>query len=281
MGVKNGSQMLHQATVGSLAELSTILYHHCQLCGAKTPTIDVDDQWLCRKFSMLMHGPIPGILTFATQFLSIGVKVTIVDDGPYRHHSKKATIQHDALYKQARIESILMCTNLLKRVQQSRSLDITQTESSKLLAERKKLEKTVTSKENLIRSHVPESDFCLCLEEGINQLQEEWLVQKRMAEIEYVQARTQADAVICYHALNNMIDGAIANDSKFAVVAGGKMLQIDWKGGASKKKIQGIHISSPHRSVINECMIKTLKNSHSSIEEVAKFPLLKADDPML
>jgi hypothetical protein len=129
---------------------------------------------------------------------------------------------------------------------------------------------------------VPESDFSLCLEEGINQLQEEWLVQKRVAEIEYVQARTQADAGICYHALNNMIDGAIANDSDFAVVAGGKILQIiEWKGGALKAKIQGIRISCPHlSSVIKECIIKTLLKPHSSIE-VAKFPLLEADDPII
>jgi hypothetical protein len=46
---------------------------------------------------MLKDGPMPGIKTFATHFLSHGVKLTIVDDGPSRHHSKKATILRDGI----------------------------------------------------------------------------------------------------------------------------------------------------------------------------------------
>jgi hypothetical protein len=74
------------------------------------------------------------------------------------------------------------------------------------------------------------------LEETINDLQDKWKLKEECAVIEYVQARKQADAVICYHALNNPIEQAIANDSDFAIVTGGKMLQnFDWKvAGASK-----------------------------------------------
>jgi hypothetical protein len=108
MGVNNGSKMVNKATVASLAELSAILRHRCQLRNAMIPTLDVDAQWLWRKFCTLKDGPIPGIKTFATHFLSHGVKLTIVDDGPSRHHSKKATILRDDICEQARIDSILL-----------------------------------------------------------------------------------------------------------------------------------------------------------------------------
>ncbi len=57
---------------------------------------------------MLKDGPIPGIKTFATHFLSHVVKLTIVEDGPSSHHSKKATILRDGICKQTRIDSILL-----------------------------------------------------------------------------------------------------------------------------------------------------------------------------
>ncbi len=174
---------------------------------------------------MLKDGPMPGIKTLATHFLSHGVKLTIVDDGPSRHHSKKATILRDGICKQARIlDCILLHAELLKLVQQSRNPHITQADSIKIATEIKSLEKRVATKENLIRNRVAESKYRQYLEEGIDERREERKLKEEFAEIEYIQARTQADAVICYHAINNLIDGAIANDSDFAVVAGRKVL---------------------------------------------------------
>ena len=41
-----------------------------------------------------------------------------------------------------------------------------------------------------------------------------------------VEAVTQADCVICYHAMRNGDDGALANDGDFIAVAGKKMMLI-------------------------------------------------------
>ena len=41
-----------------------------------------------------------------------------------------------------------------------------------------------------------------------------------------VEAVTQADCVICYHAMQNGVDGALANDGDFIAVAGKKMMLI-------------------------------------------------------
>ena len=84
--------MVNKATVASLAELSAILRHRCQQRKAITPTLDVDAQWLRRKFCMLKDGPMPGIKTLATHFLSHGVKLTIVDDGLSRHSIAEANM---------------------------------------------------------------------------------------------------------------------------------------------------------------------------------------------
>jgi hypothetical protein len=44
--------------------------------------------------------------------------------------------------------------------------------------------------------------------------------------VSVVEAGTQADCVICYHAVRGNVDGALANDGDFIAVAGRNMMLI-------------------------------------------------------
>ena len=60
-----------------------------------------------------------------------------------------------------------------------------------------------------------------------------------------VEAVTQADCVICYHAMRNGDDGALANDGDFIAVAGKKMMLIkDFKIKRGWKRTNKSHVDA-------------------------------------
>jgi hypothetical protein len=128
MGVKSGGKMLHKVRVKAIDNLITVLRHRANKRGAERPCIDVDVNWLIRRY------PLHLVLAFAKQFLARGVDVWMITDNPtgYRHHSKKATIDRDATCEQARLDSIGLRQHMLALVNQSRSPESSKSRGSQV-----------------------------------------------------------------------------------------------------------------------------------------------------
>ena len=104
--------------------------------------------------------------------------------------------------------------------------------------------------------------------------------------MEIIQAKTQADLVIEHLAVTGIIDGAVANDCDFVVVAGKSMMLIkDFKLGkpASKKlpkSVVSIKLAAGFYSVLHEAVVTVLKMKADRIKKAA-YDLLETDDFML
>ena len=193
--------------------------------------VDHDANWVARKFASQTGGPVKPMISLAKLFLVGGCDVHIYGDGEERHHSKKATIERDAKSEQARLDSIGLRKHLLSLVERSQSPGITQAEKAELVVQIKKVEKTVVSKENIVRQRVLHAGFFEELCEQVEKLRDSLAAVVGCGEIIIKQAATQADSVICWRSINSMSDAAIANDSDFPVVAGAKMMLIrNWNG---------------------------------------------------
>ena len=168
-----------------------------------------------------------------------GVHSIIVVDGPTRHHSKKATIERDTVYEQKKLDTLILRRTLLQLVEQSRKPELPQEELVTIKGEIEKIEKTVTSNEKAIRARLLPDDFLDSLKDEVNKLKQD---SGREGTVKVIQAKTQADLVIEHLAVTGIIDGAVANDCDFVVVAGKSMMLIkDFKLGkpASKKLLLG------------------------------------------
>ena len=82
------------------------------------------------------------------------------------------------------------------------------------------MEQEVKSKERAIRARFLPDDFLERLEEEANRLRQDSGCE---GTVKIIQAKTQADLVIEHLAVTRIIDGAVANDCDFVVVAGKSM----------------------------------------------------------
>jgi hypothetical protein len=147
----------------------------------------------------------------------------------------------------------------------------------------KKVEKTVVSKENVVRQRVLHAGFFEELHEQVDILRESLATVVGCGEIIIKQAATQADSVICWRSINNMSDAAIANDSDFPVVAGVKMMLIrNWNGAILGKRptLTNLELATSSLAPLKQAIVGDLRLDEQTIK-VAKYPLLETDDPIL
>mmetsp|Transcript_7052 Transcript_7052/g.9174 ORF Transcript_7052/g.9174 Transcript_7052/m.9174 type:complete len:238 (+) Transcript_7052:2-715(+) len=222
MGLASGGQMLYSAQGITHDGLLTIVRHRAAARESTEPSIYFDCNWLAMKWAKASPTPVTKIIQLATAFALNGVYVTLTVDGKLRHHSKKATINRDAAAEQARYDSILSRAKLQGLVQQSRSGTLSENEQEELKNKIESLEKKVQSKEDRVRQRGMIRNLSEALQEATSSLDPDLL-----KFIKFVEAKTQADCVICHAAVHDFCDAAVANDGDFPMVAGDKMLLIN------------------------------------------------------
>ena len=165
-------------------------------------------------------------------------------------------------------------------MEQSRKPELPQEELVTIKGEIEKIEKTVTSNEKAIRARLLPDDFLDSLKDEVNKLKQD---SGREGTVKVIQAKTQADLVIEHLAVTGIIDGAVANDCDFVVVAGKSMMLIeDFKLGkpASKKlpkSVVSIKLAAEFYSVLHEAVVTVLKMKADRIKKAA-YDLLETDD---
>jgi hypothetical protein len=83
--------------------------------------------------------------------------------------------------------------------------------------------------------------------------------------------------------MNNMSDAAIANDLDFPVVAGVKMMLIrNWNGAILGKRptLSNLKLATSSLAPLKQAIVGDLRLDKQTIN-VAKYPLLETDDPIL
>jgi hypothetical protein len=118
----------------------------------------------------------------------------------------------------------------MRKVEESRSQEITAGESTILKKTIETLESKVKKKEKQVSANTMPPDFVQLLEEEVVDLQNYLTLldyrNRHVPSVSFIQAKTQADCVICHMAVRNQIQAAVANDCDFVVVAGKSMLLI-------------------------------------------------------
>ena len=285
MGVTNGRKILHHVDDLSQDDLVTILRDRAtkNRPGDAAPTIAFDANWLARKLTSTKLSPAGNIFELVKSFGYKGVNSIIVVDGPTRHHSKKSTIERNTSYEQKKLDTILLRRALLQQVEKSRLPELSQKDLVHTKAKIKIIEQAVKSKEKAIRARFLPDDFLERLEEEANRLRQDSGCE---GTVKIIQAKTQADLVIEHLAVTRIIDGAVANDCDFVVVAGKSMMLItDFKLGRpparkQPKSVNSIQLAAGFKSVLCDAVVEVLKMKEDRIR-VEKYNLLETDDFML
>jgi len=159
-------------------------------------------------------------------FAMNGSSVVVVLDGPTRHHSKKARAAHVMDAEQARFHSLLLRKVLLQKIESIRyNTDLTPAEVESTKDEIICIEKEIKSREKKFQDNAAlPNNFVESIRQEVDNVHSE--LGNSVITVCIVEAVTQADCVICYHAMRNGDDGALANDGDFIAVAGKKMMLI-------------------------------------------------------
>jgi hypothetical protein len=154
------------------------------------------------------------------------VSVVVVLDGPVRHHSKKARAARVTEVEQARFDALIMKKELM------RNIDLLHNSSALPTIEVNTMNSTIlTLEEELQKREKKFNENAALPTNFVESVQHEVdNVRRDLGDTEVtvsvVEAVTQADCVICYHAVRGNVDGALANDGDFIAVTGRNMMLI-------------------------------------------------------
>ena len=280
----SGSKLFYLSKNLSFENLCTILRHRASLRSVDAvPTIYFDTSWLGRKLSTSSSSSVCSIVELCKLFSNNGISVVLaMDNRSYRHHSKKSTLIRDRKVEQARIDSIIICSNLMRKIHQLRDPTLTLAVEEEIHDKMNVLEKAVKKNEKIILDRLRYKNFFEEIHDAINSCK-----AVENFNITIVEAVTQADSVICYQCNKGDCDGALSSDGDFIVNSGKKILLIrDFKffrrGKKNVNKIGSFEIASSHYSVMEDCLINCLCFTDDSITKpLDSYNLLENDDVLL
>ena len=256
----SGSQMFYSVQNVNFNDLCTLVRHRASLRSDNaTPTLYFDVSWLARKLSTPSNDVISSLVHLASKFIGDGIKVVLCfDNTAHCHHSKKATIVRNVKAEQARVDCVLLHTDMMTMFNEMKD-ESTSDEEKKILQDKMiEIEKKILRLKKIVHERLRFSDLYDKLIEAASQL-----MHKHPNLLTYVEAKTQADTVICYESVNGCCDGAISNDGDFIMVGGEKMLLIkDFKINRRGNKLGtagNFHISSSHFNDLKSVWVDILK----------------------
>ena len=260
MTLVSGSQMFYSIENVTFSELCTIIRHRGAVRSENaTPTLYFDVSWLARKLSTASNDGVKSIIHLAEKFIVEGIKVVLCFDNiSHRHHSKKATVIRNVKAEQARVDCILLRTELMRLFHQLNESSRSDEEKRIIKEKMNTTEKKIHKLEKTVRERLRFVD----LYENVTDLARR-IILKHPHHLTIVEAKTQADTVICYENVNGDCDAAISNDGDFIMVAGKHMLlvkdfHIDRRGG-KLGELGKFWISSSHFSVLKSSWVDLLK----------------------
>jgi len=178
-------------------------------------------------------------------FAMNGSSVVVVLDGPTRHHSKKAWAARVMDAEQARFDSLLLRKVLLQKIESIRdNTDLTPAEVESTKDEIICIEKEIKSREKKFQDNAAlPINIVESIRHEVDNVRSE--LGNSVITVSVVEAVTQADCVICYHAMWNGVDEALANDGDFIAGAGKKMMLIkDFKIKRGWKRTNKSHVDA-------------------------------------
>lgn len=115
MGFNGAHELSHSVKGLSLAEVFTICSYIRQQkqLHVQQPTIDLDASLIYRSSKLSVDNRMRQIIDICCQLAAVGFVVVVICDGVSRHHTKRATIQREALQSSNKVKSYLLRVQLM------------------------------------------------------------------------------------------------------------------------------------------------------------------------
>jgi len=273
MGIISGHLFLFKACDLSFAELLCILDGRREESGLlcpgsdsspRRPAIDIDARQVGYKYNKVATGPAGSIYNIAVALSKSGIDVTVVDDAPMRHHSKRAAIERRSERERSHLKCIQLKAQLAEMLQRGEKPS---SEEVKLL------EKQITQHRSRCESELPEN-FSEILQRLIQKHED---VLPNHGNLQYVKDdKCQADILLAKRAKERLSDAIFSSDSDFAAHLGDDGLFVkDFSFHSQEQTFSDIVLSATGLRSLNK-WIADIKISRP------KFPIFQSlKDPMI
>ena len=276
MGVSGGGDLLYSLKNLDLAQLVSIGISRAAARGRTVPRIDIDANWLIRKyFSKDGSILIGSIIEVISAFVQAGFAVSIIFDGDVRPHAKMAYFARRTEVEVARIDGIKAKGTVMAL---SQKLSNGQYESGdekvQLTEDLAREEKFLSTCENKSNNAPPSDCYNVLKEaaEGIND------TSGRGGSIVMVaKASFEADYAIAYRAKHGETDIILGNDADYHGIIGDSCLAVKmFKYNSRDKSISSIILSGGcKKTVTDAASIINVDLSDSDKFAAAKYPLFE------
>ena len=280
--MSGGSDLLYSLKNLGLAHLVSIATSRATIAGRTVPRIDVDANWLIRKYFSKNGSVLLGsIVEVIAAFVQAGFAVFILFDGDDRPHVKMAYFARRTEVEVARINGIkakgaVMALSQRLATGQYKSGNEKVCLSNDLAREEKFLS-SCESKAN----NAPPSDCYNLLKEAVKGITD---VSGKGGSIAMVAKATfEADYAIAYRAKHGETDLILGNDTDYPGIVGDACLAVKmFKYNSRDKTITRIVLSSGCKDTITSAAYTIdLNLSDSNQFTAAKYPLLDGASPAM
>jgi len=282
MGVSGGGDLLYSLKNLVLAHLVSIATSRAAVAGRFVPRIDIDANWLIRKYCSKNGSVLLGsVVEVIAAFVQAGFAVSVIFDGDSRPHTKMAYFSRRTEIEAARIDGIKAKGAVIAL---SQRLSTGQYESGdeklQLTNDLVREEKFLSSCESKANS-APPSDCYNLLKDIVSGITD---TSGKGGRIDmFAKATFEADFAIAHRAKHGKTDLILGNDTDYPGVVGDDCLAVKaFKYSARDKAISGIVLSSGCKKTISDAasnIVLNLADSNQFAE--AKHPLLDGASPAM
>lgn len=273
MGVSGGGDLLYSLKNLHLAQIVSIATSRAAVNGRTVPRIDIDANWLIRKYSKDRSILIGSIIEVISAFVQAGFAVSIIFDGDVRPHAKMAYFARRTEVEKARIDGIkakgtvMALSQKLANGQYESGDEKVQLTSD--LAKEEKFLSTCESKSN----NAPPSDCYNVLKEAVEGVAD--TTGRGGSVVMVAKAFFEADYAIAHRAMHGETDLVLGNDADYHGIIGDSCLAVKmFKYNSRDKSISSIVLSGGcKKTVIDAASTINIDLSDTDKFATAKYPL--------
>lgn len=221
MGITGAHELSHSVKGLSIQEVySVCMYIRLQQRITTQPTIDLDASLIYRSSKLSVDNRMRQIIDICCQLSSVGFLVVVVCDGAVRHHTKRASVQRQAILFSQKVKSYLLQLKLMSILDERKGIT---DEALKLQLEGE--ETIISSDLKALERKIQYSSvdvgqqFYESLLKHVNNIPAADL-GKKSGNVSVIQAEYQADSVLAYRRVNKFSDVVFSSDSDLLAHSG-------------------------------------------------------------